>query len=50
MKYIVNFSGFAYVEADSEEEAMEKYFDGEEVYKEENSPTVEEVDDFFVYM
>lgn len=48
MKYKVYFNGFAYVEADSEEEAIEKYNEGDEIYKEEDEPTAEEVDDFAV--
>lgn len=50
MKYKVIYSGFAYIEADSEEEAIEKFWDGQEVYKEGNKPIVEEVDEFGVLM
>ena len=47
-KYKVNYSGFAYVEADSEEEAKELFYDGEEIYKEWEVTDVEEVDDYLV--
>ena len=43
--YKVTFSGFAYVQADSEEEAKEKFDDGYNVYKETNLDSVEEVDE-----
>lgn len=46
-KYKVYYSGFAYVEADSEEEAMEDYEDFN-VYEERQIEEVEEVDDFIV--
>ena len=42
--YKVSFSGFAYVEADSAEEAMEKYNNDDFVYKEVNPGKAEEVD------
>lgn len=42
--YKANFSGFAYVEADSAEEAMEKYNNDDFVYKEVNPGKVEEVE------
>ena len=47
MKYKVNFSGFAYVEADSEDEAIDLYIDLP-VYSEQTVTSVEEVDDFVV--
>ena len=50
MKYKINISGFAYVEADSEEEAMTKYLNDEETYKEMNNPVIEEVDEFIVFV
>lgn len=50
MNYKVNFSGFAYIEADSEEEAKDKYHDDNCVYVEANIDDVEEVDDFIVEM
>lgn len=43
--YKVAFSGFAYVQADSEEEAKEKFDDDLNVYKETNLDSVEEVDE-----
>ena len=42
MKYKVNFSGFAYVEADSVEEAIEN-FNVDEIYREEEIECIEEV-------
>lgn len=42
--YKVNFSGFAYVETDSAEEAMKKYNNDDFVYKEANPGKVEEVE------
>ena len=42
--YKVNFSGFAYVEADSAEEAMKKYNNDDFVYKEVNPGKAEEVE------
>lgn len=44
-KYKVYYSGFAYVEADSEEEAMEDY-EFSSVYEEKQINSVEEVDEF----
>lgn len=43
--YKIAFSGFAYVQADSEEEAKEKFDDDRNVYKETNLDSVEEVDE-----
>lgn len=48
MKYRVNFSGFAYVEADDEEQAKEFYFDDEAAYKNEQIDCVREVDEFLI--
>jgi len=48
MRYKVSFSGFAYVEADSKEEAEEKALDGETVYEETEIVQTEEVDEFTV--
>ena len=42
--YKVSFSGFVYVEADSAEEAMEKYNKDDFVYKEVNPGKAEEVE------
>ena len=49
MKYKVNFSGFAYVEADNEDEAAENY-NVYEVYREEKIECIEEVDEFAISM
>ena len=49
MKYKVSFSGFAYVEADSPEEAEEKaMYEDDAVYEEKKCESVEEVDEFTV--
>lgn len=49
MKYAVYFSGKAYVEADSPEEAKEIYHDGFDVaYEEKQVDRVQEVDEFLV--
>ena len=45
-KYKIAFSGFAYVEADDEEEAKENLEDGGEVYMEYTMDSVVEVDSF----
>lgn len=51
MKYIVKFSGFHYVEANSPEEALEKGMRGDEAaYSETQVEFVQEVDDFVVQM
>jgi hypothetical protein len=47
-KYKVTFSGFCYVEADSEDEAKEKADDGEYAFSEYGFDSVEEVDEFVV--
>ena len=47
-KYKVSFSGFAYVNAESQESALEAYFDGLSVYEESGVDAVEEVDEFEV--
>ena len=49
MRYKVNFSGFAYVEADSVEEAIEN-FNVDEAYREEEIEYIEEVDEFAISM
>lgn len=46
-KYKVSYSGFAYVEADSPEEAEDSYYDYP-VYDECEPTSVEEVDDFII--
>lgn len=48
MKYKANFAGFSYIEADSEQEAEDVFFEGYEVYSEEEITSVEEVDDFVI--
>ena len=50
MKYVVNFSGFHYVEADSIEEAKQKAMYDEVIYSELQVDLVEEVDEFTVDM
>ena len=45
-KYKVRFSGFAYVEAASVEDAVEAWEDGAEVYSETEWDEVEEVAEF----
>lgn len=46
-KYKICYSGFAYIEADSEEEAMEDYEDFA-AYEERHIDSVEEVDEFTI--
>lgn len=48
MKYKVSFSGFAYVEAETAEEAKELFQNGETVYEETAIDSTEAVDEFFV--
>lgn len=49
MKYKVFYTGFAYVEADSEEEAREKVlYEDEAIYSETQVDNIEEVDEFEV--
>lgn len=51
MKYKVSFSGFHYVEADSEDEAEEKaMFEDESIYSENHVDSIEKVDDFAAEM
>lgn len=50
MKYKVNFSGFVYVEADSEEEARELAEGDCVIYSEWEYTNVEEVDEFEVIL
>lgn len=51
MKYKVNFSGFAYVKADSEEEAREKVlYEDDAIYSETQVDNIEEVDEFEVIL
>lgn len=47
MKYKVSFNGFAYVEADSPEEAEEKaMYEDDAIYEEKKCESIEEVDEF----
>lgn len=46
IKYRICFSGFAFVEALSEEEAEEKFFDGDTVVDETVVDSIEEVEEF----
>ncbi len=46
-KYRVNFSGFAYVEADSEDEAREDY-EFNSIYEEKQIDNIEKVDEFTI--
>lgn len=48
MKYKVNYSGFCYVEADSEAEAEELFVEELYAYEEHEVTSVEEVEDFLV--
>lgn len=49
MKYKVNFSGFAYVEADSKEEAREKVlYEDDAIYSETQVDNIEEIEEFEV--
>lgn len=50
-KYKICYSGFAFIEADDEEEAKEIYHDdcGGIPYKEETIEEIEEVDEFVVH-
>ena len=49
MKYKVSFSGWAYVEAESEEEAEEKaMYEDDAIYEEKKCESIVEVDEFVV--
>lgn len=48
-KYKVSFRGFAYVEAETEEEA-EECFEDAAIYSEQEIVAVEEVDEFVIYL
>ncbi len=47
-KYKIEYEGFMYVEADSREEAEQKYFDDDYIYVETGEYEVFEVSDFIV--
>lgn len=49
MKYKIYYSGFAYVEADSEEEAREKVlYEDDAIYSETQVDNIEEIEEFEV--
>ena len=51
MKYKVSYSGWAYVEAESEEEAEEKaMYEDDAIYEEKECISVDEVDEFVVFL
>lgn len=50
MRFKVNFTGFAYVEAESEDEAIDKFNSGDDVYKEYEADSVEEVSDYLIHI
>ena len=47
-KFRIDYDGFMYVEADSIEEAEQKYFDGDYIYDESGDYEISEVSDFIV--
>lgn len=47
-KYKVYYEGFAYVEADSKDDAIENAQDGISIYSEQVVSKIEEVDDFII--
>lgn len=47
-KYKISFSGFAYVEADTEEDALELFDDDLDIFREQRIDSVTEVDEFVV--
>lgn len=47
-KYKISFSGFAYVEADSRDDALEMFDDDLDVFREQRIDSVAEVDEFRV--
>lgn len=49
MKYKVSYTGFVYVEADSEDEAKEKaLYENDAIYSETQVDNIEEIDEFEV--
>lgn len=50
VKYKVNFNGFAYVDADSEDEAIDKFNSGDDIYQELEADSAEEVSDYPIYI
>ena len=47
-KYKVSFCGFAYIEADSADEAEDLFDNDEFAYMERSTEAIEEVDDFVI--
>lgn len=47
-KYKITFSGFAYVEAEDEDEAREAFDDDDFAFMETRVDSVEDVDDFVI--
>ena len=47
-KYKVVYSGFAYVEADDKDEALELFDDDLDIFREQRIDSVTEVDEFVV--
>ena len=47
-KYKISFSGFAYVEADDRDEALEMFDDDLDIFREQGIDEVTEVDEFTV--
>ena len=45
MKYKVNFNGVAYVDANSEDEAINRFNSGDYIYREFKADSAEEVSD-----
>ena len=49
MKYKIYYTGFAYVEADSEEKAREKFlYENDAIYSETHADNIEEIEEFEV--
>lgn len=48
VKYKVNFNGVAYVDADSEDGAIDKFNSGDYIYREFEADSAEEVSDALI--
>lgn len=48
MKYKVNFNGVAYVDANSEDEAIDRFNSGDYIYREFEADSAEEVSDALI--
>lgn len=48
MRFRVNFTGCAYVEADSEDEAIDKFINGDAIYQEYEADSAEEASDYLI--